>query len=195
MCQSRRALSTPTRNRVERFLFQFNNMDSRIPSEQECFDLMAEVSLASAVLHHSIIVKAFALKLAEQIEEGGIEVNKPLLLASALLHDIMKLDAEVCHCIEGGQFLRGKGFHEVASIVEKHCLNNLGEHTLVPKTTEEKLLMYADLRVSKGKVVSLEERFDYIKDRYKPKDPNKFKEVFLFAKQLEWELFGKTGDE
>ncbi|MBU2561001.1 MAG: HDIG domain-containing protein [Nanoarchaeota archaeon] len=167
-------------------------MESRIPSEQECLELMAEAGLASAVVRHSISVKNFALGLADDVERRGIAVNRPLLSAAALLHDIKKLDAEVCHGIEGGDFLRRKGFPEVASVVEKHCLINLDDPSFVPKTAEEKLLMYADLRVSTGKIVSLDERFDYIRKRYRPKSPQELQEYLAFAKKLEWDLFGRV---
>ena len=175
--------------------------ESRIPSEQECLELMAEVNLAPAVVNHSIAVKNVALRLADKIEKGGVKVNKPLIAAAALLHDIMKIEAEVCHGIEGGEFLRKRGFHEVASIVEKHCLSNLGSPGLVPRTTEEKLLMYSDLRVKGGNFVSLEERFDYIRERYPLKNPRLLDMAFDFAKQLEQDLFGEcsfdnvAGDE
>jgi putative nucleotidyltransferase with HDIG domain len=152
---------------------------------------MTEVNLAPAVMHHSLVVKQFALELADDLEKSGVEVNKELVSAAALLHDIMKLEAQVCHGMEGGEFLRKKGFHEVASIVEKHCLNNLDKPEMIPKTTEEKLLMYADLRVGTGRVVSLDERFEYIRQRYKPKDESVLEEAKAFAKQLEWELCGK----
>ena len=84
---------------------------------------------------------------------------------------------------------------EVAKVIEKHCLNNLADPDLVPKTTEEKLLMYADLRISTGRVVSLDERFAYIKERYKPKEPAKFMECIAFAKQLESEMLGMLKKE
>jgi putative nucleotidyltransferase with HDIG domain len=163
----------------------------KIPSEEECLELMAEVELAPAVIHHSIIVKKAALEFADLIEQKGTKVNRPLITAAALLHDIKKLDAEMCHGIEGGEFLRKKGFPEVASIVEKHCLINLDDPDLTPKTTEEKLLMYADLRVNTGKIVPLNDRFDYIKRQYRPKDMKKLQEFLTFAKQIEWELLGK----
>jgi len=166
-------------------------LKSRIPSESECLALMDEIDLAPTVRNHSLIVQKFALCLADDLDKKGVKVNKELVSAAALLHDIMKLDAQVCHGIEGGEFLRKKGFHEVASVVEKHCLNNLEDPDFVPQTTEEKLLMYADLRVGTGKVVSLSERFKYIKEKYNPKDPMKFNEYIAFAKQLEWELLGK----
>jgi molybdenum cofactor cytidylyltransferase len=165
--------------------------ESRIPTEAECLALMDEIDLAPTVRNHSLVVQKFALCLADDLAKQGVKVDKNLVSAAALLHDIMKLDAQFCHGIEGGEFLRKKGFHEVASVVEKHCLNNLDDPYFVPRTTEEKLLMYADLRVGTGKIVSLSERFKYIKEKYNPNDPMKFNEYMAFAKQLEWELLGK----
>ncbi len=140
-------------------------------------------------------VKEHALRFADDLEGKGTVVDRDLVAAAALLHDIKKLDAQFCHGIEGGDFLREKGFHEVAAIVEKHCLNNIDDPGLVPQSTEEKLLMYADLRTNAGRMVSLDERFDYIRKRYRPRNPEKFREYMAFAKQLEWELFGKLENE
>lgn len=171
------------------------SMESRIPSEQECLELMAEINLAPAVMNHSIAVKNAALRFADDLERRGVLVDRPLVSAAALLHDIMKLEAEFCHGIEGGEFLRKRGFHEVASIVEKHCLNNLGDPDLVPRTTEEKLIMYSDLRVNGGRFVSLDDRFAYIRERYPPNNPRLLDEAFAFARQIEWELFGNEAGE
>jgi putative nucleotidyltransferase with HDIG domain len=166
---------------------------AKVPSDTECLTLLTEVGLAPAIINHSLIVQKFALELADSLNERGVKVDRQLISAAALLHDVMKMEAQVCHGIEGGEFLRRKGFPEVASVVEKHCLINLEDPDLVPKTTEEKLLMYADLRVGTGKIVSLDERFSHIKGRYNPKDPSKFNEYKAFAKQLEWELTGSVG--
>jgi len=159
-----------------------------IPSESECFELLAKTSLAPAVVHHCALVNRFALDFASKIKKEGVVVNTDLLSAAALLHDVMKMDAQVCHCLEGGAFLREKGFFEVASIVEKHGINNLDEPNLVPRTIEEKILMYSDLRVCLGRIVSIDERFDYICERYKPKNQKKFQKYMEFAKELEQEL-------
>ncbi len=170
-------------------------MQSRIPTESECFDLLSEVDLASAVVRHSILVKRFALELTDELNNKGLTINRPLIQAAALLHDIMKLSAEMDHAIEGAEFLRERGHHEVAKLVEKHALNNLGDPSLIPKTPEERLLMYADLRVSGGGIVSLDERFSYIRKRYKPKDEAKFQMCIDFAKQLEKEFTEKVSND
>ena len=163
--------------------------NSRIPTEQECLELMAELSLAPSLMNHCIAVKKHAMIFADRIEAKGESVNRALLAAAALLHDVKKLDAQFCHGVEGGDFLRDKGFHEVARVVETHCLNNLDEKHLVPQTNEEKLLMYADLRTNRGRLVSIDERFDYIKERYRPKNPDNFQRYMDFVRMMEKELF------
>ncbi len=163
-------------------------MTRGIPTESECFALLAEADLHPSIVRHSIGVRDVALQIADKLEAVGHPVDKSLVAASALLHDIMKINAEFDHAIEAGDLLRQKGFHEVASVVEKHALNNLSDPSFVPKTVEEKLIMYADLRFSSGRVVSLDERFDYIKRKYAPKNPNTFKSYMKFAKNLEKEF-------
>ncbi|MBW2963929.1 HDIG domain-containing protein [Candidatus Woesearchaeota archaeon] len=170
-------------------------MESRIPSESECLELLSQMHLPPGVINHSIAVKNFALEMADRLSVHGIDIDRELIAASALLHDIMKVNAEVCHGIEGGEFLRKKGFHEVARVVEKHCLNNLRDPELVPKTKEEKLLMYADLKINGGKVVSLDDRFEYIRKVYKPGNVDRFNEYAAFARQLEWELTGSKEEK
>ncbi|HII72417.1 TPA: HDIG domain-containing protein [Candidatus Woesearchaeota archaeon] len=155
---------------------------------------MSEIGLAPAVVHHSILVRKFALQIADELAKVGHSVDRELVAASALLHDIMKMSAEFDHAIEGGELLKRRGFHPVAELVRKHALNNLDNPDFVPRTTEEKLLMYADLRVSGGGVVSLAERFDYIKRQYNPKDPDRFKGYQDFAYMLEDEFIEKLGD-
>lgn len=165
-------------------------MTEKIPTESECFEIMAELDIPTPIVHHSVAVKNVALGLAEQLEAKGMIINKPLITAAALLHDMLKLDAEMCHCIEAGDKLRDMGYPAVASVVEKHGLNNLNKPELVPTTNEEKLLMYSDLRVCKGKMVSLEERFKYIRERYKPKNMEKFNSYLEFVKKMEKEFIG-----
>ena len=162
-------------------------MDSRIPTESECFELLAELGVDSAIVQHSVAVKNAALEFASQAEKKGHTVNMPLLSAAALLHDIMKRDAEVCHCVEGAALLRKRGFSAVAAVMEKHGLNNLRSAEFVPKTAEEKLLMYSDLRVLRAELVSLDDRFAYVKERYKVDDSG-IAFCKEFAKSLEKEL-------
>ena len=95
----------------------------------------------------------------------------PLVLAGALLHDIAKtkcLDGSCRHAEEGEQICVDHGFPDVGSIV--------GEHVILKAFTPEnyqrgcfgarEIVYYSDKRVKHTSIVSLEQRLEYIVDRY-----------------------------
>jgi len=71
------------------------------------------------------------------------------------------------------------------SIIRKHGLKNITTDEFIPKTWEEKVVFYADKRVKNEKIVSVDERFEYIKKRYNKDDVEK---ELNFTKELEKEL-------
>ncbi|MBT5022925.1 HDIG domain-containing protein [Candidatus Woesearchaeota archaeon] len=160
-----------------------------IPTEKECFEILKK-SGSESLKDHSMRVMKIAVAVAKKLINKGIEVDIPLVTAAALLHDVKKLDANICHAKEGGEFLRKNGMSKVASIVEKHALCNLNDSRFVPLTIEEKIVLYADLRANPGKVVSLEARFEYIKETY-PTADEELKKLYNFAKDIEIELIGE----
>ena len=124
-------------------------------------------------------------KVSGYEKKGGL-YNKDLVVAGALLHDIKKINSED-HVIEGYGLVKSLGYPEVANLIKKHGLYHLEEEEFTPKTWEEKIVFYADKRVKGSKIVNVDERFEYIKQRYK-KD-NVEKEV-EFTKKIEYELLG-----
>ena len=109
-----------------------------------------------------------------------------MIAAGALLHDIKKLSPND-HVVEGYEFIKSLGFKEVASVMKKHGLYYLSKNDFVPKTWEEKIVFYADKRVKGSKIVSVDERFEYIKQRYKKDDVEK---EINFTQKIEKELLG-----
>ena len=69
------------------------------------------------------------------------------------------------HVVKGANLLKRMGFREVSEVVKKHSLYKL-QQKKQPKTWEEKIVFYADKRAKNDKIVSVEERFEYIKERY-----------------------------
>ena len=162
----------------------------KIPSEQECLNLLDEAA-AAAVKDHSIRVMKIALAVAKKLQARGIEVNLELVKAAALLHDILKLNSTFCHAKEGGDYLRKKGMSKVARLVESHAIGNIHDPLFRPGTIEEKIILYADLRANPGKIVSLDERFKYIMQTYSASD-EEMKKYYKFAKKIEKELLGAS---
>ena len=154
------------------------------PTKEECLKILKSNNVPDNVIARSEQVCNVALKIADLLEKKGIKVNKNLIAAASLLHDVKKLSPND-HVIEGYEFIKSLGFQEVAEVMKKHGLYHLSKDEFVPKTWEEKIVFYADKRVKGNKIVSVDERFEYIKQRYKRQDVDKEIE---FTKKIEKEL-------
>jgi len=157
-----------------------------IPTREECIKLLKDNDVPINVVAHVKAVCNFTMKIVDLLEKKGIKVNRDLAAAGALLHDIKKL-SHGDHVIEGYELVKSLGFPEVAMIIKKHGLYHLEQEEFMPKTWEEKIVFYADKRIKNNKVVSVEERFEYIKERYKKEGVEKEIE---FTKKIEKELLG-----
>lgn len=155
-------------------------MTNQIPSKEECSELLNKNKTPSNVISHCKAVCQVAEELAEKLIKKGFKVNKKLVAAAALLHDIEREKDH--HVIAGEKLLKSMGFSEVAEIVRKHTMHAVKEIGL--KTIEEKIVFYADKKVKGNEIVSLEERFEDLKKRYN-KD---FIKELEFTKKLEEEL-------
>jgi uncharacterized protein len=114
---------------------------------------------------HSITVCRFAVAIAQAANDGGCDFHLPAIEAAALLHDITKtrsLETGENHARTGADLLRELGYGGVADMVEEHVTprDHGGE------LTAGELLSYADKRVLHDRVVSIDERFCYLFERY-----------------------------
>ncbi|MBI1935389.1 HD domain-containing protein [Candidatus Woesearchaeota archaeon] len=157
-----------------------------IPTKEECLKILKENNVPDNIVAHVKAVCDFSVKVVDLVAKRGISANRDLVVAGALLHDIKKL-APGDHVIEGSELVRSLGYPEVASLVKRHGLYHLDKDEFVPKTWEEKIVFYADKRIRHDKAVSVDERFEYIKQRYKKDDVEK---ELKFTKEIEKELLG-----
>ncbi|MEM0360184.1 MAG: macro domain-containing protein [Candidatus Diapherotrites archaeon] len=140
-----------------------------VPSEKKCIEILRENRVPENIVRHSKKVAEFAVELAQKIDAKGEKIDIALVRAGALLHDIDKLEtleSSKKHGIEGWKKLRKKGFYGVAEIAKKHLIEKVGELS----TLEEKIVYYADKRVLGEKIVPLNERLEYIKQKYGSKN-------------------------
>ena len=158
-----------------------------IPTKEECLEILKRENVPDNIVAHVKAVCDFSMKTADFLEKKGINVNRKLVAAGALLHDVKKI-TKGDHITEGYEFVKSLGFPEVAMLVKKHGLVHLGDGSFEPKTWEEKIVFYADKRCKGNKVVSVDERFQYTKQRYSHYDVEK---ELQFTKKIEKELFGK----
>lgn len=167
-----------------------------IPSRKKCLDLLKKYQVPNNILSHTFQVNRVAVFLAKKLKERGEKVNLKLVDAASLLHDLdkhMTLDEKHGHGKKAGEILEKLGYKEVADIVRKHITTSILKDP--PKTLEEKLVYYADMRVLRDKIVSLEERFQYLRERYGKLSPKVMKEINQaepIVKELEKEILSKA---
>ena len=146
----------------------------KIPTKEECIGLLRKNNVPDNIIAHLMAVCDVSMKICDVLQKRKIKVNRELVAAAAMLHDIKKLQPGE-HEIEGANYVSSLGYAEVAVLIKKHGLKHCHEGGFSPKTWEEKIVFYADKRVNGNEVVSVNERFEYIKQRYfRPaKDLNK----------------------
>ncbi len=132
-----------------------------IPTRTQCLLLFDRFNLPSQKRIHVEEVTRLALFMADKLVAQGIEVNRPLLEASALLHDIdkniPKKEGER-HPETGVRVLRELGYTEVAAVVARHSLYHILNPKTAPQSWEEKLLYLAD-KMTKYEVIGIKHRF------------------------------------
>jgi putative nucleotidyltransferase with HDIG domain len=119
------------------------------------------------IRNHSIMVEKIAAILTTALQEAGAALSLEKVRAGALMHDIAK---SVCfgsredHSAKGREICIRHGLDEIAEIVGEHVrIKNL---FLEGPVTEKEIVYYADKRVNHDAVVSLEERLEYLIERY-----------------------------
>ena len=138
----------------------------RIPSREECNELMVHHSMRPNIVGHSIQVMNVSLAITDNLK-NGVAVNRDLVIAAALLHDITKTRSLITnerHDISGGELLREMGFTRTAEIVAQHIV--FQDLNIQGRLEEREIIYYADKRVTHDKIVTIEERVHYLIQRY-----------------------------
>ncbi len=163
-----------------------------IPSEKQCYQLIDEMKMLGHIVDHSIQVCRVSIFLVDHMKKGKIHLNRRLVQASALLHDITKTRSFSTlenHVITGAQFLTDRGYNEVGSIVKQHV--RLDDYLTSEIPTEAEIVNYADKRVLHDKIVSLNKRMNYILERYgnAPEIQDRIRYLWNITEKLEKKLF------
>ena len=163
-----------------------------IPPYKQCCLLLDDMNMPAHIQAHSRMVRQVALLLADGLILAGIDINRDLVSASALLHDITKPRSFITgekHAQTGGEYLRQLGYCEVGEIIRQHVV--LDAYFAGDTPSEAEVVNYADKRVLHDKIVSLQERMQYIMDRYAKTEAYKkrFQHVWQQTRRLEERLF------
>jgi len=163
-----------------------------IPPRSECMHMLADMEMPPHIKAHSMLVCRVALLLTDGLLSAGVAINRPLVKASALLHDITKPRSFTTgenHSKTGGEYLAGLGYPEVGDIIRQHVI--LDAYFKGEAPCEAEIVNYADKRVLHDQVVSLEERMVYILHRYAKTEEHRrwLREVWDQTLRLETRLF------
>ena len=139
----------------------------QIPTKRACFELIRDMEMLDHIVAHSVVVCRVALLLTDKIMSTGNMLNRDLVQASALLHDITKtrsFETGELHSETGCLLLIDKGFTETGAIVRQHV--KLDVYFTSETVTEAEIVNYADKRVLHDRIVSMDERMQYILETY-----------------------------
>ena len=139
----------------------------KIPTRDQCFRMMSEMKMMDHIVVHSLQVCRVTTFLTGHLNRQNGRLDLDLIQAAALLHDITKtrsFKTREDHAQTGGQLLAEKGYAEVGELVRQHV--RLDEYPTPVVVAESQILNYADKRVLHDQVVSLDNRMEYILEKY-----------------------------
>lgn len=155
---------------------------------------MQQYRMLDHIVQHSIKVTDVALSLAKALNQTGERLDLALIEAASLLHDIAKkgsIEKGQDHVSIGAALLKDLGYEEISEIVRYHV--ELPKERTSSRITEAEVVNYADKRVLHDSIVTLSERFSYIRERY-GKDESRLRRITNLEEQtvkLEKKIFSK----
>ena len=163
-----------------------------IPSKKRCYQLINEMNMMGHIVAHSHQVCQVAMCLVDYLAKLNGHLNRDLVQAASLLHDITKTRSFKTgenHASTGGQLLVTLGYPEVGHAICQHV--RLDAYFSSQNIIEAEIVNYADKRVLHDKVVSLQERMSYTWKRYgkTPKDKERLSWLRDKTEALEQRLF------
>jgi molybdenum cofactor cytidylyltransferase len=90
----------------------------RVPAPVACRELLARLETPAPVVAHSAAVADVACRLGTALQASGVGLDRRLLQASGLLHDIAR--SAPAHAEAGADLLDAEGYPRVAAVVRYH---------------------------------------------------------------------------
>ncbi|MBU0662076.1 MAG: HD domain-containing protein [Candidatus Diapherotrites archaeon] len=140
-----------------------------LPTKEESLEMLRDSGNPANIIEHCMKVNDVANYVASMLRDSGVDIDLEVVDRASLLHDVAKYKAieangDVKHGNEGYKILKEAGYPALGKIIKKHALDEILVGGI--KTWEEKVVYYADKRVNGDKVVSLAERFNYLRGKY-----------------------------
>ena len=167
-------------------------METKIPTVDQCYRMISEMGMLDHIVVHSLQVCRVASFLTHKLIKLQYRLNFELIQAAALLHDITKtrsFKTREDHAQTGGEYLIEHGYPEIGELIRQHVkLDNYSADGLI---SEAEVLNYADKRVLHDEIVALDQRQDYIVERYAETEAHRERIYLLWqrTRELEAKIF------
>lgn len=166
------------------------------PAEKECLDLLSRKGVPENIIAHSRRVCRAAALIGKLLNRRGAALDLDLIAAASWLHDIAKMEGFRTgenHAEGGARILKKMGYGKIAEIVRQHVV--LDPEAQTGEIGEAAVVFYADKRVRHTELVTLEERFRDLKERYgkNPASLRRLEEMEKQAGDLEARIFAGLG--
>ena len=132
-----------------------------LPTPAECEAILSSRPIAEPLRRHGRSVAAVARTIATRLSERGVRIDRQLVIAASLLHDIAK--GEPGHAEVGASIVASLGYPAVADIIRQHMAMSFDGTT----PNEAAVVFLADKLVRADRRVSLEERYKPSFERFK----------------------------
>ncbi len=162
----------------------------RLPTREQALEIIDSEKMPPHILAHTMQVNKISLFIASKLAGAGVRVDLHLADVASLLHDVDKHKTfeNKRHGEQAKDLMASLGYAALGEAMLKHLLTKI----LSEKTwrVEEKIVYYADKRVNHDKIVSLEERFEYLRTRYgsTPQKLGEINDCYAPCKKFERDL-------
>jgi len=133
----------------------------KAPSSGECGELFNIYNVPDNIKRHCIKVADLALELLDNHQTNTGHINRKVLKAAGLLHDIVRKERN--HAQRGADILSKMGYDEVAHIISTHMDIRVDENQDI---TPNEILYLADKLVKEDRIVPLKIRMEETMELY-----------------------------
>ena len=163
-------------------------MDNKILTKNQCYRMISDMGMMDHIVVHSLQVCRVATFLTRQLIDQHHQLDFELIQSAALLHDITKtrsFKTREDHARTGGEYLADCGYPEIGELIRQHV--TLDNYSAVGTISDAEVLNYADKRVLHDEIVILDQRLDYILERYAETEAHRERINLLWQKTREME--------
>lgn len=131
--------------------------ESRRLTEKDCFEYFRKYKTPPHVIAHCEAVSKTAVRIAEELNRHGYDLDIGLIRYAGLIHDVARLQEH--HEQVAADMLEADGFYDEAAIVRVHMFYKFGD---ISQISETDLVCLGDRLVREDEYVGLEKRVDYL---------------------------------